>query len=94
MATLMAIPTFSGNILKAELDCTICTILLWGEIDMPHKYLTHPITQSPTLWNYSFAFYILFCIALKMTGSDKIHTTSCTYVHVLSVCHLYPLQFT
>jgi hypothetical protein len=21
---------------------------------------------------------------------DKIHTDSCTYVHVLSLCHLYP----
>jgi hypothetical protein len=58
--------------------------------------LTRPITRSSSnlMWNYLFAFYILFCIALKMMGSDKIHTTSCTYVHVLSLCHLYPLQFT
>ena len=30
--------------LEAELDCTICTIQLWGEIDMPHQYSTSLIT--------------------------------------------------
>ena len=36
-----------------------------------------------------FAFYILFCKGLEMMGSDKICTASHTYVHVLSLCHLY-----
>jgi hypothetical protein len=36
-----------------------------------------------------FPFYILFCKGLEMMGSDKIHTASHTYIHVLSVCHLY-----
>jgi hypothetical protein len=36
-------------------------------------------------------FYLLFCKGLKMMGSDKIHTASCTYIHVLSFCHLYTL---
>ena len=26
--------------------------------------------------------------------ADRIHTASCTYIHVLSLCHLYPLPFT
>ena len=30
--------------LEAELDCTIHTIQLWGEIDTTHWYLTHPPT--------------------------------------------------
>jgi hypothetical protein len=29
---------------------------------------------------------------MSYTSSDKIHTASCTYVHVLSLCHLYPLH--
>jgi hypothetical protein len=32
-------------------------------------------------------WYILFCKGLEMMGSDKIHTASCTYIHVLSLCH-------
>jgi hypothetical protein len=36
-------------------------------------------------------FYLLFCKGPQMMGSDKIHTASCTYIHVLSLCHLYPL---
>ena len=81
--------------LEAELDCTICNIQLWGEIDMPHRYSTSPITWSSTSCGIiCFAFYILFCKGLEMMGSDKIHTASCTYVHVLSLCHLYPLPVT
>jgi hypothetical protein len=30
--------------LEAELDCTICNIQFWGEIDMPHQYSTRLIT--------------------------------------------------
>jgi hypothetical protein len=30
--------------LEAELDCTICTIQLWGEIDVPHQNSTRLIT--------------------------------------------------
>ncbi len=41
-----------------------------------------------------FTFYTLFCKGLEMMGSDKICTTSHTYVHVLSLCHLYPLLVT
>jgi hypothetical protein len=41
-----------------------------------------------------FAFYILFCKGLKMMGSDKINTASSTYIHVLSLCHLYTLLVT
>jgi hypothetical protein len=41
-----------------------------------------------------FAFYILFCKGLEMMGSDKICTTSCIYVHVLSLCHCYALLVT
>jgi hypothetical protein len=26
--------------------------------------------------------------------ADRIQTASCTYIHVLSLCHLYPLPFT
>ena len=91
MVPLMAIPTISANHLEAELDCTICTIWLWGEIDTPHKYLTRPITRSPSnlMWNYLFAFYILFCKGLEMIGHDKIHTASCTYIHVMFLCHLH-----
>jgi hypothetical protein len=36
----------------------------------------------------------LFCNGLEMMGSDKIHTASCTYIHVMSLCHLYPLPVT
>jgi hypothetical protein len=47
--------------LEVELDCTICNIWLWGEIDASHCYLTSPITWSPTLCdNICFASYILF----------------------------------
>jgi hypothetical protein len=38
---------------------------------------------------FCFAFYILFCRGLEMMGNDKICTASCTYIHVLSLCHLY-----
>jgi hypothetical protein len=63
--------------------------LLWGEID------TRPITWSPTSCGIiCFAFYILFCKGLEMIGSDKICTASCTYINVLSLCHLYPLPVT
>jgi hypothetical protein len=87
----------SATNLEAELDCTICTIQLWGEIDMPYRYLSSLITWHPTSCGiiFCFAFYILFCKeGLKMMGSDKIRTASCTYVHVLFLCHLYPLPFT
>jgi hypothetical protein len=30
------------------------------------------------MWNYLFAFYILFCKGLEMMGSNKICTASCT----------------
>jgi hypothetical protein len=40
-----------------------------------------------------FILYIMFHKGLEM-GSDKIHAASCTYVHFLSLCHLYPLKFT
>jgi hypothetical protein len=81
--------------LEAELDCSICTIWLWGEIDMPHWYLTCLITWGPSSCGIiCFTFYILFCIGLEMMGSDKIHTASHTSVHVLSLCHLYPLPLT
>jgi hypothetical protein len=39
---------------------------------------------------FVFHFNILFCKGLRMMGSDKICTASCTYIHVLSLCHLYP----
>jgi hypothetical protein len=55
-----------------------------------HRYSTSPITWSSISCGIiCFAFYILFCKGLKMMGSDKILTASCTYIHVLSLCHLY-----
>jgi hypothetical protein len=36
-----------------------------------------------------FPFYIWFCEGLEMMVSDKICTAAHTYVHVLSLCHLY-----
>jgi hypothetical protein len=92
MATLMAIPTIPANHLEAELDCTICTIWLWGEIDMPHCYLTHPIICISAISRgiICFAFSILFCKGLEMImGSDKICTASFTYIQILTLCHLY-----
>jgi hypothetical protein len=63
----------------------------------PTRYTTSvldkPNHMKPNvIWNY--LFYILFCKGLGMIGSDKICTASCTYIHVLSLCHLYPLPFT
>jgi hypothetical protein len=95
MATLMSIPTISANHLEAELGCTPHTIQLWGEIDMSHRYLSSTITWHPSSCGIiCFAFYILFCKGLEIMGSDKICTASCTYIHVLYLCHLYPLPFT
>jgi uncharacterized membrane protein len=60
-----------------------------------YQYLISPITWCSILCGiFCFAFYILFCKGLQMMGSDKIHTASCTYVHVLSLCHLYALPVT
>jgi hypothetical protein len=75
--------------LEVELDCTICDIWLWGEIDASHWYLTaqsHEVQPCVTI----FVLHLIFCFCrgLKMMGSDKICTASCTYVHVLSLCHL------
>jgi hypothetical protein len=50
-------------------------------------------TSDPMKSSYGiicFVFYILFCKVLEMMQSDMIHTASCTYIHVLSLCHLYP----
>jgi hypothetical protein len=43
-----------------------------------------------------FVSHFIFCFGkgLEMMGSDKIHMASCTYVHVLSLCHLNPLLVT
>jgi hypothetical protein len=54
---------------------------------------SHEVQPCVTLFIFGI-FYILFCKGLEMMGSDKIHTASCTYVHVLSSCHLYPLPVT
>jgi hypothetical protein len=41
------------------------------------------------VWHYLFCILCLFCEgSLKLMGSDKIHTASWTYIHVLSLCHL------
>jgi hypothetical protein len=42
------------------------------------------------VWQFVLHLIFCFCQGLKMMGSDKIHTASCTYVHFLSLCHLYP----
>jgi hypothetical protein len=76
--------------LEAELEYTIHNIWVCGEIDMPHWYSTSPITWSSTSCGIiCVRFYILLCKGHEMMGSDKICTASCTYVHVLSLCHLY-----
>jgi hypothetical protein len=66
--------------------------------------VAEPLDYGENLFHYAgiqhmrhftcFVFYILFCKALQMMGSDKIHTASHTYVHVMSLCHLYPLPVT
>jgi hypothetical protein len=53
---------------------------------------SHTVQSHVTLSVLHFIF--CFCKGLKMMGSDKIHTASHTYVHVLSLCHLYPLWVT
>jgi hypothetical protein len=45
-------------------------------------------------WHYLFCILYFFYKGLEMMGSDKIHTASCTYAHVLSLCYLYPLPVT
>ena len=50
---------------------------------MSYQYLMHVVL-------FVFHFNILFCKGLGMMGSDKIHTASRTYIHVLPLCHLYP----
>jgi hypothetical protein len=84
MAMFMAMPIFW------------LPIWLWGEIDPSYQYsMSLVITWSSILCGIIwFAFYILSCKSLEMMGSDKIHTASCTYIHVLSLCHLYPLLVT
>jgi hypothetical protein len=94
-ATYLNLIAYTTN-LEVELDCTICNIQLWGEIDESQPYLTSPIAWSTTSCDIiCFASYIFCsCKGLEMMGSDKIHTASCTYIHVLSLCHLYPLPVT
>jgi hypothetical protein len=77
----------------AELDCTICNIMIMGRNRYTTMELDNPDNMTSGTCGIScFAFYILFCKGLEMMRSDKIHTASCTYVHVLSLCHLYPLS--
>jgi hypothetical protein len=49
--------------------------------------------QTHMYWLMRVAF-----IPMRLNGStlqiDKICTVSCTYIHVLSLCHLYPLLVT
>jgi hypothetical protein len=74
-----------GNWLRSRAWLYNLQHLIIREIDMPHWYLTSPITWSSISCGIiCFAFYILFCKCLKMMGSDKIHTASHTYVYVLS----------
>jgi hypothetical protein len=71
--------SFSGN--TSELIPEGWLNTLTPPLDIPYRIIC-------------FAFYILFCKGLEMMGSDKIHTASHTYVHDLSLCHLYPLPVT
>jgi hypothetical protein len=54
---------------------------------MSYQYLMHVAL-------FVFDFIFCFCKDLEMMASDKICTASCTYVHVLSLCHLYALPVT
>jgi hypothetical protein len=97
----MSIPypdlTVYATNLEAEHDCMINTIWLWGEIEWyTRQVLNMSDCMRPILlWNYLFYIYTLFCKGLEMMRSaDKICTASHTYIHVLSLCHLYPLPFT
>jgi hypothetical protein len=47
---------------------------------------SHEVQPHVTL--FVFAFYILFCKSLEMMWSDNIHTSSPTYICVLSLSHL------
>jgi hypothetical protein len=87
MATLMTTPIIFYQSLGGR------TIWLWGKLDMSYWHLTHP-TPWLSMYIICFAFYILSCKSLKMMESDKIPSASCTYIHVLSLCHLYPLPVT
>jgi hypothetical protein len=81
MTTLMNIPNLPVNSLVAE-------TFDYGENLFPHAGIQH-------MWHFTcFVFYILFCKGLEMIKSDKICTASCTNVHVLFLCHLYPLLVT
>jgi hypothetical protein len=60
------------------------------DIRTEHVHMYMRLCVDLILWNYLFTFFIVFCKGLEMMGSDKIYTAACTYVHVLSLCHLYP----
>jgi hypothetical protein len=51
-----------------------------------------------TLWARAYPRHVLAtCCHHTCQGhgeGDKISTASCTYIYVLSLCHLYPLPFT
>jgi hypothetical protein len=63
------------------------------------KLICHYGTQQPnhmtsdTCGIICFAFIFFFCKSFEMMGSDKIHTASHTYVHVLSLA-MSSLPFT
>jgi hypothetical protein len=42
---------------EAELNCTICNIWLWGNIDTPLPY-----SATPTTWHLTHVAFYLFCI--------------------------------
>jgi hypothetical protein len=76
-------------------------LIVWSTLfDYGERLIHH--TGTWHVWSHEahprgiicFTFYTLFCKGLEMMGNDKICTASCTYINVLSLCHLYPLPFT
>jgi hypothetical protein len=72
-------------------------IVQFAPFDYGEKLICHISTghfqshevKATSCGNICFAFYILFCKGLEMIGHDKIHTASCTYIHVMFLCHLH-----
>jgi hypothetical protein len=81
---------------EAGLDCTIHTIRLLGEIDMPHQYSTSLMTWSPTPYGVICLHFTFCCVRASRWWGVTIFAQPhvATYVHVLSLCHLYPLPST
>ncbi len=83
MAMLMAIPIFLPTHLIMWREWSV--ILVLNEPDHMKSWSSSHVAL--------LVMHLIFCFCkdLKLMGSDKICTASCTYIHILSLCHLYPL---